>query len=247
MPKPGDLILVTTKKGTEQGILIPSPEKNFTLIKLSNGYNVGFKNQEVRELTVIKESQEKSLTKIKIEKDPNLPTISILHTGGTIASKVDYKTGGVTAQYSTQDLLKMVPELNTIANFNTELVANMMSEDMFFTDYQKIANSVKKHAKDADGMKDAIEEFGGQAYGRVWLASTQQTRVGGDFRGPARRAGRVHERAPAFPVVAQAVVGSGCAGVGSERDAGGRGTDESWAGVQSAVRAGARATAQYLA
>ena len=53
--------------------------------------------------------QKKSLP--KIIKNPNLPTIAILHTGGTIASKVDYRTGGVVAEFAPEELISLFQEL----------------------------------------------------------------------------------------------------------------------------------------
>lgn len=87
MAKPGDRVKITRKKGSEEGILMPSSNKNIILLKLDNGYNIGFE-KEVTKMSVLKSKeteQKKSLP--KIIKNPNLPTIAILHTGGTIASK----------------------------------------------------------------------------------------------------------------------------------------------------------------
>ena len=51
------------------------------------------KEQEKRRKKLTKEEKK------KVEKNPKLPNISILHTGGTIASKVDYRTGGVISKF----------------------------------------------------------------------------------------------------------------------------------------------------
>ena len=56
----------------------------------------------------------------------------ILHTGGTIASKVDYKTGAVFTSFKPEDLLGMFPELEKIANFDSKLISNMWSDDLRF-------------------------------------------------------------------------------------------------------------------
>jgi glutamyl-tRNA(Gln) amidotransferase subunit D len=73
--------------------------------------------------------------------------ISILHTGGTIASKVDKETGGVSAKFSEKDMLKLYPEIKTIANINSRLVANMFSEDMNFNHYNLLAEEIQKEIK----------------------------------------------------------------------------------------------------
>tara|TARA_Y100000034_G_C6889149_1_gene408759 strand:- start:63 stop:1148 length:1086 start_codon:yes stop_codon:yes gene_type:complete len=73
--------------------------------------------------------------------------ISILHTGGTISSKVDYKTGAVSAKFSEKDMLKLYPEIKTIAKISSRLVANMFSEDMNFQHYNLLAKEVEKEIK----------------------------------------------------------------------------------------------------
>ena len=65
-------------------------------------------------------------TVIEVKKNPNLPTIAILHTGGTMASRVNYTTGGTYASFEVNDLVTMFPELTSIANIESVFVANMM-------------------------------------------------------------------------------------------------------------------------
>ncbi|MBU1111266.1 MAG: Glu-tRNA(Gln) amidotransferase subunit GatD [archaeon] len=153
--KAGDRVLVKTKKAQEEGILMPSSDDKVVIVKLENGYNIGFDQKDVTEMKVVKKkSASDKIAGKKIKVDKNLPTIAVLHTGGTIASKVDYKSGGVIAQFSASDLIAMVPELKTIANVETELVSNMMSEDMFFENYQKLGTAIKKYAE--KGVKGII-------------------------------------------------------------------------------------------
>ena len=148
MPKPGDLVTVTTKKITEQGVLIPSPKKDVVLIKLDTGYNLGFKKEEVKSVLVVEKARETKAVMLKVPPpNKNLPTISILHTGGTIASKVDYRTGGVTTDFSPEELVALFPELQSIANIKSELVAQMWSDDLRFSHFALIAKKVEEHVK----------------------------------------------------------------------------------------------------
>ena len=57
-----------------------------------------------------------------MEFDENLPRVRILHTGGTIASKVDYKTGAVVARFEPHELVASIPELAKIANIEACLL-----------------------------------------------------------------------------------------------------------------------------
>lgn len=147
MAEPGDLVKVVTKKKTEEGILMPSFEENVVLIKLGSGYNMGFKKKDVTKITLLKKNKGKKKVEKKISKKKGLPTIAILHTGGTIASKVDYRTGGVVADFSPVELLELVPELGEIANIESELVAQMWSDDLRFSHCSLLAKAIEKWVK----------------------------------------------------------------------------------------------------
>ena len=158
MTSPGDKVKVTTKEGTEEGVLIPSPDKNVILIKLDNGYNMGFEKKDVEEITTLSKLEKKEIKKEKVSKDKNLPTIAILHTGGTIASKVDYRTGGVVSDFSPEDLISLFPELKSIANLESELVSQMWSDDLRFANISLIAKAIEKYVK--KGVKGIIVGIG---------------------------------------------------------------------------------------
>ncbi len=144
MAEVGDKVKIVTKKRSEEGILMPSHEKGVVILKLSNGYNIGFEKKEISEIKLIKKKKEVSVKTKKVVGKKSLPTIAILNCGGTIASKVDYETGGVVAKFSAEDLMEMFPEIRKIANIEAVTVAQMMSEDMGFADYQKIAVAIKR-------------------------------------------------------------------------------------------------------
>jgi len=152
MIREGDKVKIKTAKEVIEGVLMPSHEADVIIIKLANGYNVGIDKNKIKEMKIVEKHKEKERKAKEIKEKKGLPTIMILGTGGTIASKVDYSTGGVIAKFTPGDLLELMPELGEIANIKTELVANMMSEDMMFSDYQKIAAAIKKHANKVDGV-----------------------------------------------------------------------------------------------
>jgi glutamyl-tRNA(Gln) amidotransferase subunit D len=155
MANPGDMVQVEAKTQKEIGILMPSSLKNIVLLKLSTGYNIGFEKKDVKKITVLKKGSTKKKSK---EKKPSqnkkLPTIAILHTGGTIASKVDYRTGGVVASFKPEDLISMFPEIAQIANIKSELVSQMWSDDLRFSHITLIAQKIKKYVteKKVDGI-----------------------------------------------------------------------------------------------
>ena len=82
-----------------------------------------------------------------------MPTVSILSTGGTIASSVDYRTGAVNPALSAQDLYNSVPELKKYANIHAKVLMSMLSEDIHPKDWTKIARSIAKELKNGvDGI-----------------------------------------------------------------------------------------------
>jgi glutamyl-tRNA(Gln) amidotransferase subunit D len=141
----GDKIEVQTKEKIFSGVFIN--EKNNTIIvKLDNGYNVGIDRKNI---VALKKTGEGSKIEIKYtqkaENKMNLPKIAILHTGGTIASKVDYRTGAVFTSFKPDDLLGLFPELGEIAQFESELISNMWSDDLRFKHFTLIAEAAKKY------------------------------------------------------------------------------------------------------
>jgi glutamyl-tRNA(Gln) amidotransferase subunit D len=82
-----------------------------------------------------------------------LPKVSILSTGGTIASKVDYRTGAVTSQFSAEEIISSIPELLEIANYDGRVIYNILSENMKAEYWQVLAKAVGSEIeKGADGV-----------------------------------------------------------------------------------------------
>jgi glutamyl-tRNA(Gln) amidotransferase subunit D len=152
MAKPGDRVKVVTSEEGIEGVLMPD-EKDFVMLKLDTGYNMGIDKKRVREIILIKEHKGKELEAPKAEQKKGLPTIAILHTGGTIASKVDYETGGVISKFKPEEMLEMFPELKEIANIRSRLIRQMFSEDMRFAHYNILAKEIEKEIKEGvDGI-----------------------------------------------------------------------------------------------
>jgi len=145
----GSLIELETKeKERMKGTIIPSTGEGLLTLKLENGYNVGISPEKIAHVKKIGAGKKVGKAKaIEIKKDPKLPSISILHTGGTIASRVDYRTGAVYTSFEPEDLLNMFPELPKIANFESKKLGNIWSDDLRFEHVSLIAKAVEKEAK----------------------------------------------------------------------------------------------------
>ena len=134
-PNHGDRVRIgaSTPEGpvTHEGILLAPATVGHITVKLDNGYNVTFLETEITEMTLItvQAIEEQTFDKNPSE-DLDLPEVWILHTGGTIASKVDYVTGAVAARFEPEELLDTVPELSQHARIRAKKLGNMWSDDI---------------------------------------------------------------------------------------------------------------------
>jgi len=147
--KPGDYIEIRTADSTYSGVLMPRPEltdNDHIVLKLDSGYNVGIALDEIRSVKKLgKKAELESFPARKIEKNPNLPSIDILGCGGTIASRIDYETGGVKWAMKPDEVFFTVPELKDIANVRgARLLFNIASESMTAKHWQEMAREVAK-------------------------------------------------------------------------------------------------------
>ncbi len=138
----GDIIRVEAKDLLFEGELMPKTEagnENTIVIKLKTGYNAGITYNEKLKITKISSGKTNAFPLSKPKMPTNLPKVTILWTGGTIGSKVDYKTGGVNVELKAEELFYYIPELTNIANITLKPILNIYSEDMSYLEWQKIA------------------------------------------------------------------------------------------------------------
>ncbi|MBT4334327.1 Glu-tRNA(Gln) amidotransferase subunit GatD [archaeon] len=148
----GDYVEIISDSDSFEGSLMSDSSKANIVLKLKNGYNVGIDKKKIKKMKLIKKRVEEKIKSSNVADKKDLPTILILHTGGTIASKVDYKTGGVIAKFSPSELIEMFPTLKKIANIESKLIGNILSEDMRFSHYNLIAEEIKKNHSSVDGI-----------------------------------------------------------------------------------------------
>ncbi|PSH02387.1 MAG: Glu-tRNA(Gln) amidotransferase GatDE subunit D, partial [Nanohaloarchaea archaeon QH_8_44_6] len=118
-------------------------------LKLDSGYNVGLEPEKV-ELVEKKESE--GLKRPEVTHSEDKPDVLILHTGGTIASRVSYKEGGVKPAFEPEDLVQMYPELDEEVNIHSEVIAQMLSEDMEPGHWQEIGEKIDEVQGEYDGI-----------------------------------------------------------------------------------------------
>jgi glutamyl-tRNA(Gln) amidotransferase subunit D len=145
----GNIVKVETDS-TYSGILMPryeySDDKHIVL-KLKSGYNIGVEIDKIKKIEVESSETVKKENMPQPHEDPKLPKILFVSTGGTIASKIDYRTGGVTPALTAAELNATVPELAKIANVDTEVLFSEYSENLLPEHWKQIAEKINTNVK----------------------------------------------------------------------------------------------------
>lgn len=148
---------VTTTRGPFSGTVLPRSENDddkHIVMKIITGYNIGI---DIATITGMKETgYKKANYKIPEKEFPTtigLPKVKLIGTGGTIASRLDYRTGAVIPAFSPGELYGAVPELADICNLTTEKVFAVFSENMAPDHYKKLAIAIGKEIENGvDGI-----------------------------------------------------------------------------------------------
>ncbi|MEA2104274.1 MAG: Glu-tRNA(Gln) amidotransferase subunit GatD [Candidatus Cloacimonadota bacterium] len=150
-------IEIETTRGLFVGILLPRAENDddiHLVIKQETGYNIGIDISTINNIREI--AYKKANYHIPEQEFPyrdGMPKVKLLGTGGTIASRLDYRTGAVIPAFSPGELYGAVPELADICNLETEKVFAVFSENMGPTQYKKLAVSIGNEIeKGVDGI-----------------------------------------------------------------------------------------------
>ncbi len=148
----GDIIRVTKGDEVLEGILIPRSEygdETHLVVKLKNGYNIGIAVTPDANIERIGKGTKPTFAPPPVpEKKPGFPKVTIISTGGTIASRVDYRTGGVRPALTADDLYSVVPELANVADIETQILLSLFSENITPRDWGNIAQAVAKRISD---------------------------------------------------------------------------------------------------
>ena len=181
-----------TGSTTHEGVILPGAADQHLTIKLANGYNISHPLTMISTITEIDQitttiSHNKTLTQ-----DSNLPKVTIIHTGGTIASKVDYSTGAVVARFEPEELLASVPEILELAQIDAVKLGNMWSDDIRTQHWNAMAEATQAafdsgsvgvvitHGTDtlhysAAALSFAFAGNGGKPAGRIVFTGSQRS------------------------------------------------------------------------
>jgi glutamyl-tRNA(Gln) amidotransferase subunit D len=150
-------VTLETTRGTFSGLLLPRSETSDELhlvLKLSSGYNVGIRHDTVRSIskTGYREANYK-IPEREFPTTPDNPRVKLFGTGGTIASRLDYRTGAVIPAFTPGELYGSVPELADLCNLETEKIFGVFSENMGPEQYLELAERTGQAIADGyDGI-----------------------------------------------------------------------------------------------
>ena len=134
---PGDRVACTVGTTELSGTYITDRD-GMHVVKLDSGYNIGV---DPRLVILLERGRPAEQPDMDVVQDPSLPELAIISTGGTIASRIDYRTGAVTSQFTAADILRAIPGLAEIARFRTHVLATILSENMTAL-WQEMARAV---------------------------------------------------------------------------------------------------------
>jgi glutamyl-tRNA(Gln) amidotransferase subunit D len=165
---------IETTRGHFEGTVLPRSENDddkHIVLKIITGYNIGI---DIGTIQSMKETgYKKANYKIPEKEFPytkGLPKVKLLGTGGTIASRLDYRTGAVIPAFSPGELYGAVPELADICNLTTEKIFAVFSENMGPEQYKALAIAIGKEIE--NGIDGIIIGHGTDTLGHTAAALT---------------------------------------------------------------------------
>ncbi|MDP8207590.1 MAG: Glu-tRNA(Gln) amidotransferase subunit GatD [Candidatus Electryonea clarkiae] len=142
-------VVLETTSGDFPGILLPRTETSddrHLVIKLTyNGYNVGIAVDTITSIKILGYRKANyQIPEKEFPFNPGMPDVVLLGTGGTIASRLDYRTGAVIPAFSPGELYGAVPELADICNLSTRKLYGEFSENIGPPHWMGLAKEIKK-------------------------------------------------------------------------------------------------------
>jgi glutamyl-tRNA(Gln) amidotransferase subunit D len=141
------------------GTLLPSHElsgERILTLKLESGYNVGVRVESDLRYEILGQPLTRSVpgwSAPPTMRPPGPERVELLTTGGTIASRVDYETGGVAPVKDEREILAFYPELAASADVRIVPVLDRLSENLVPADWLLLAEkTVESFARGARGV-----------------------------------------------------------------------------------------------
>jgi glutamyl-tRNA(Gln) amidotransferase subunit D len=150
-------VRITKGNARYEGLLLPRSEHTddvYVTLKVDTGYNLGVlidDDTKIEELGYQKGSYQ--LPHINVARKKELPNVTLLGTGGTVASRLDYRTGSVLPAFTPEELFSAVPELISAVNLTPKTLYQILSENFRPEYWVKTAEAIGKEIESgADGV-----------------------------------------------------------------------------------------------
>jgi glutamyl-tRNA(Gln) amidotransferase subunit D len=151
-----DHVRISAGGRSHEGRVMPAHRfsgDHVVVLKLANGYNIGVSCEGAKLELLERAPPPPEAAAAAASPSGDLPPLTVLGTGGTIASYVDYQTGAVHPAKSAEEIVAAVTSLTEIANIRAEALLSLASEDMQPDDWSAIAKRVSElHAEDGAGV-----------------------------------------------------------------------------------------------
>ena len=152
-----DRVEVETPKGNLEGLILPrskTEDADHIVIKMPIGYNTGIHADSVKSIKKVgRREGHYAIPEKEFPYDKRKKNVTLLGTGGTIASRLDYTTGAVVPAFSPGELYGAVPELADICNLTTKKLFGVFSENMGPEQYRELACEIGRLIREGvDGI-----------------------------------------------------------------------------------------------
>lgn len=147
----GDYVKLRLAKREVEGHVLEGQDGSILLLKLNSGYNIGIPREHVLAGRVLRKFRDEK-KELELPKGAEgLPSIGMIVTGGTIASKLDPRTGGVAPLTDVGEFAKFYPELFKMVNVKRLDVPFMIASETITSEHWvKIAESAERMLKDPE-------------------------------------------------------------------------------------------------
>ena len=141
-------VKIAKGNATYEGLLLPRSQHTadaYVTLKVDTGYNLGVlidENTKIEETGYQKGHYQ--LPHIDVETKKELPNVTLLGTGGTVASRLDYRTGSVIPAFTPEELFSAVPELVSAVNLTPKTLYQILSENFRPEYWVRTAEAIAK-------------------------------------------------------------------------------------------------------
>lgn len=150
-------VRITKGNAKYEGVVLPRSQHtadDYVTLKVDTGYNLGvLVDARTRIEEFGRNKGHYQLPRVEVEFNKQLPNVTLLGTGGTVASRLDYRTGAVLPAFTPEELFSAVPELVSAVNLTPKTLYQILSENFRPEYWVKTAEAAAKEIeRGVDGV-----------------------------------------------------------------------------------------------